>query len=109
MIAIAAALLAVSGCRKRFPLTPSELERVQTQAGVQPLRVYTDKKLFSVYPPDNRYETFAVEREIKESSRQQDLKKIVTKNTAGVILKIEDRNGMPLIWVTVHGPASVRK
>ncbi len=94
------ALVLVSGCRKRLPLTPDELERVQTEAGVQPLRVYPGKKLLSLYPADNKNEQFEVSRDIVQSSRQDQLKKIVTKDTAGLILKIEERNGAPLLWVT---------
>lgn len=99
-LALFGALVAVSGCRKRLPLTSAELERVQTEAGVQPLRVYPGKKILSIYPASNKNETFEVSRDIVESSRQDKLKKIETKNTAGLILKIEERNGMPLLWVT---------
>lgn len=100
ILGLAVGLVAVSGCRKRLPLTPDELERVQTEAGVQPLRVYTGKKLISIYAGENKNEQFNVERDIVESSRGEELEKVVTKNTAGLILKIEEQNGMPLLWVT---------
>ncbi|MBL4683463.1 MAG: hypothetical protein JKY37_02645 [Nannocystaceae bacterium] len=99
-IALVSALAALSGCKKRLPLTPKELARVQTEAGVQPLRVYTERKLISLYPADEKNEQFEVSRDIRETTRQDQLKKIVTKNTAGLILKIEERNGAPLLWVT---------
>ena len=100
LLALAFGLVAAGGCRKRLPLTPEELERVQTEAGVQPLRVYPGKKMISIYPGENKNEQFQVERDIVESSRGEELEKVVTKNTAGLILKIEERNGMPLLWVT---------
>lgn len=96
----AAALLTAGGCAKRLPLVPAELERVQTEAGVQPLRVYPSKKLISLYAAKAVDEQFRVERDIRESERREQLKKIVTKNTPGLILKIEEFNGMPLLWVT---------
>lgn len=98
LLAIVAA--SSSGCRKRLPLNSTELERVQTEAGVQPLRVYPERKVISVYAPDNKNEQFAVSRDIVQSSRETQLKKIVTKDTAGLILKIEELNGAPLLWVT---------
>jgi hypothetical protein len=97
---MATALLGLSGCARRFYLEPKELEKVQTEAGVQPLRVYTHRKLIAIYDESDKDETFRVEREIKESARNQQVKKIITRNTAGLILKIDESNGMPLLWVT---------
>lgn len=90
----------MSGCAKRVLLQPKELERVQTEAGVQPLRVYPNRKLLSLYPEEQIDESFEVERNIRESSQRDQLKKIVTKNTGGLIIAIEELNGMPLLWVT---------
>jgi hypothetical protein len=99
-VAVATALLALSGCARRFYLQPKELEKVQTQAGVQPLRVYTHRRLIALYDEKDVDEKFRVEREIKESARNEQVKKIITRNTAGLILKIDESNGMPLLWVT---------
>ncbi len=92
--------LGASGCARRFYLEPKELEKVQTEAGVQPLRVYTHRKLIALYDESDKDETFRVQRDIIESARNEQLKKIITRNTAGLILKIEESNGMPLLWVT---------
>ena len=89
-----------TGCAKRFRLTPGELERVQTEAGVNPLRVYTSKKLIAIYLESGVEEEYDVDREIVEGSDRRKFKDVTTKNTAGLILKIEDLNGKPLLWVT---------
>lgn len=89
-----------TGCARRYALTPKELERVQTEAGVQPLRVYTHRRLMTVYDEADRDETFRVQRDIIESSSGEKYRKKITRNTAGLILKIEESNGMPLAWVT---------
>jgi hypothetical protein len=92
--------LGSSGCARRFALKPKELERVQTEAGVQPLRVYTHRRLVTLYDEAERDESFRVQRDIIESSEGEQKKKKITRNTAGLILKIDDSNGMPLAWVT---------
>lgn len=73
---------------------------MQTEAGVQPLRVYTHRRLMTVYDEADVDETFKVQRDIIESSRGEQYKKKITHNTAGLILKIDESNGMPLAWVT---------
>jgi len=98
---LALGLAAAGGCRKRLPLSPAMLAQVQDTAGVQPLRVYPGKKLISVYAPSDEQNTFGVGGgDIRTSSRAENLKKIVGKNDSGLILKIEELNGAPLIWVT---------
>lgn len=93
-------LLGGSGCARRFALKPKELERVQTEAGVQPLRVYTHRRLVALYDESDVDEKFQVQRDIVESARNEQKKKVITRNTAGLILKIEESNGQPLVWVT---------
>lgn len=95
-----AAILTTSGCAKRYALTPQELERVKTEAGVQPLRVYTNKKLIAIYDEANVQEQFQVQKKIRESADEARLKEVVTKNTAGLIIAIDELNGAPLLWVT---------
>jgi hypothetical protein len=92
--------LAASGCARRFYLKPKELEKVQTASGIQPLRVYPHRKLIVLHDEADRDETFEVQRNITESARNEQIKKIVTRNTAGLILEIEEANGQPLLWVT---------
>jgi hypothetical protein len=99
LLALAVALGA-SGCAKRYRLNPTELERVKTEAGVQPLRVYTNKRLVSLYDEANVADQFKVQRKITESEDKDRIKDLITKNTAGLILAIEELNGAPLLWVT---------
>jgi hypothetical protein len=96
---LAAAAGLGSGCAKRFHLTPAELERVQTEAGVNPLRVYTSHKVLALYDQAGA-EQYDVNRKIVEGSSGKTEKIVTTKNTAGLILKIEELNGKPLLWVT---------
>jgi hypothetical protein len=91
---------ALCGCAQRFALTPGELERVQTEAGVQPLRVYTSKKLLNFYPYSSVSKSFKVEREIQEQALGQVERFVVTKDTSGLILKIGELNGAVALWVT---------
>lgn len=96
----ALALLAASGCAKRFALQPEELEKVQVEAGVQPLRVYTSERLVTTWVEGEVDQQFEVDRQIREASARLRIKNVTTKNDSGQILKIEELNGMPLLWVT---------
>ncbi|MCH9683873.1 MAG: hypothetical protein K0V04_20745 [Deltaproteobacteria bacterium] len=99
----AAALIASTGCAKRLALVPSELEKVQVEAGVQPLRVYPSRRMVTIWKEAAVDKDFGVDRKIIESSANQQLKTVTAKGTSGQILKIEERNGMPLLWVTFDG------
>ncbi len=96
----ALAVLGGTGCAKRFALEPKELEKVQTEAGVQPLRVYTSERLVTTWVEGQANEQFEVDREIREASARLRIKNVTTKTDSGLILKIEEQNGMPLLWVT---------
>lgn len=98
--ALLATLSASSGCAKRTPLSPKELERVQTEAGVDPLRVYTERKLITLYDEASVDEAFNVNKTITEESDKVVDKQVTTRNTAGLILKIDELNGKPLLFVT---------
>jgi hypothetical protein len=89
-----------TGCAKRFALTPDELARVESEADRKALRVYPNKRMLAVYDQSNVPEKYAVNRQIVEASDKDRLKEIMTKNTAGFILAVEELNGKPLLWVT---------
>lgn len=97
-----APLLAVSaaGCAKRLPLTDKELERIKTEAGVQPLRVYTSKKLINIRYESNVDKQYQVQKRIQESSDRLEDKELITKDTSGLILKLGEVNGATAAWVT---------
>jgi len=97
-----ALLLATAGpgCAKRLPLTPGELERIQTEAGIQPLRVYTSKKLYSVNVFDAQNEQYSVQKTIRETKTKTGYDGLITKNDSGLILKIGEQNGATALWVT---------
>lgn len=96
----ALALVAASGCAKRFALKPDELEKVQLEAGVNPLRVYTSERLVTTWVEGQKNEQFEVDRQIRQASARLRIKNVTTKTDSGLILAIEELNGMPLLWVT---------
>jgi len=95
-----AAVAGTGGCAKRFALEQKELERVQSEAGVQPLRVYTSERLVTTWVEAQKNEQFEVDRQIREASARLRIKNVTAKTDSGLILKIEELNGMPLLWVT---------
>jgi hypothetical protein len=99
---VLAPLLALSaaGCAKRLPLTEKELERIKTESGVQPLRVYTSKKLINIRNEANVDEKYQVQKRIQESSDRLQDKELITKDTSGIILKLGEVNGSTAAWVT---------
>lgn len=101
---------ATGGCAKRLALEPKELEKVQGQgegsAGLDSLRVYTSERLVTVYVQANVNEQFDVDRQIREASARLLFKNITTTGDSGKILKIEELNGMPLLWVTFSASCS---
>ena len=107
--ALLAGTLAASGCAKRTPLSPNELERVKTEAGVAPLRVYTERKMISLYNEASVDESFDVNRKITEASDKVVDKSVTTRNTAGLILDIDELNGKPLLFVTFDPLCKVRE
>ncbi len=98
--AVFATVLASSGCARRTPLTPKELERVQTEAGVNPLRVYTERKLLVLYEKSNVDAEYDVNKTIVEGSDKELEKVRNPRNIPGLILEIAELNGKPLLWVT---------
>src|SRR5215204_5373279 len=90
-----AGLVATSGlgCAKRLPLTPSELEKVKTEAGIQPLRVYTSQKLIALSAFEQKNQQYDVDKVIVESERSAADKYLISRNDSGLILKIGEQNG----------------
>ncbi len=94
-------LLGTTACAKRFALEPKELEKVQKiDASAQPLRVYVSERLVTTWIEGQINEQFEVDRQIREASARLRIKNVTTKGDSGLILKIEELNGMPLLWVT---------
>lgn len=104
----AIALVGPSGCAKRLALEQKELERVQGtgEAGLDSLRVYTNERLVTTWVEGNVNEQFEVDREIREASARLRIKNVTTTSDSGKILKIEESNGMPLLWVTFSASCS---
>jgi hypothetical protein len=90
------------GCAKRLALEQKELEKVQGagEAGLDSLRVYTSERLVTTWVEGNVNEQFEVDRQIREASARLRIKNVTTTGDSGKILKIEELNGMPLLWVT---------
>lgn len=99
-------LLGSTGCAKRLALESAELERVKLEADVNPLRVYVSKRLVTVYDEAQVAQDFEVNRQIRQQSDRQRLKNVTTKGDSGKILKIEESNGMPLLWVSFSAGCS---
>lgn len=92
---------AVSGCSNRLALNPKELEQVRDKVGdVSGLRVYVSKRLVTIYDEADVDQSFEVDKEIRLQSDRQELKNVLTKKISGKIIKTDDSNGMPLLWVT---------
>ncbi|MCA9705852.1 MAG: hypothetical protein KDK70_08400 [Myxococcales bacterium] len=103
-VLLALALLATTGCAKRFSLIPAELEKVQAEENLKSLSVYTSKRLVTTWVEGQVQENFDVNKgDIQQGSARQRLKNVVPKTVPGRIISIEDLNGMPLLWVTFDG------
>jgi len=107
--ALLAATLASTGCAKRTPLSPTELAKVTTEAGIAPLRVYTERKLIALYAEEGVDKSFNVDRKITEGSDKVVDKRITTRNTAGLILDVDELNGKPLLFVTFDASCKTRE
>ena len=107
--ALLAGAVATSGCAKRTPLSPNELEKVKTEAGVAPLRVYTERKMIALYTEAAKGESFNVNRTITEESDKVVDKQVTTRNTAGLIIDIDELNGKPLLFVTFDASCKTRE
>ena len=101
MVAVAMTMVG-AGCGKRYRFEPKELDRVQTLSkdGVSPLRVFPSSKFVVLYDEANVAQQYQVQKKIVEASDRQRIKQIVTHNTAGQIVAIEQLNGAPLLKVT---------
>lgn len=103
MFALSIGLLLNTGCARRLTLTPSEFERIDTrERATEALRVYVSKKLIVIYELADDAATYSVDRTINTSSEQNILRVIIDKNTKGLIIDKEDKNGAPLLWVTFN-------
>lgn len=107
--ALLAATFAQAGCAKRTPLSPKELAKVTTEAGIAPLRVYTERKLIALYSEESVDKSFNVDRKITEESDKVVDKQITTRNTAGLILDVDELNGKPLLFVTFDASCKTRE
>jgi hypothetical protein len=103
VLALSVGLLANTSCAKRLILTPEQYERIEKrEQATEDLRVYVSKKLIVVYELDDDQATYEVNKEIQTSSEQNLLRVIIAKNTKGLIIDAEDRNGANLLWVTFN-------
>lgn len=94
-------VLADAGCTRRFRLTPDELARVEEKEGsADDLRVYVRRKTILRHDEESSEESFEVQREVKERRIRRPKVIALGRNTAGKILGVGDRNGMPILWVT---------
>ncbi|TPV96690.1 MAG: hypothetical protein B7733_03365 [Myxococcales bacterium FL481] len=95
------------GCAKRVVLNPTELERVE-RAGVKRLRVYPSNKIVLMYEKKAREGSYEVQRRVEESERRDEIKHVITKNTAGQVIDSEDVNGAKMLWVTFDPSCEVK-
>lgn len=84
-------------------MTPAEYERIEKrERATEDLRVYVSKKLVVLYELSDDAATYEVDRTINTSSEQNLLRVIIAKNTKGLIIDAEEKNGAPLLWVTFN-------
>jgi hypothetical protein len=100
VLALSLGLLTTTSCAKRLVLTPGEFERIEKrERATEDLRVYVSKKLVVLYELSDDAATYEIDKTINTSSEQNLLRVIIDKNTKGVIIDSEDKNGAPLLWV----------
>jgi hypothetical protein len=107
--ALLASTVVSTGCAKRTPLSPNDLEKVKTEAGIAPLRVYTERKMIALYNEAGVDKSFDVDRKITEESDKVVDKQVTTRNTAGLIIDIDELNGKPLLFVTFDASCKKRE
>lgn len=104
MIALAAGLLASTGCARRLKLSPEEFERIDTrEQATDALRVYVSKKLVVIYADETSSQDYEVNKTITESADIRRLKRIIGRGTPGLVVDKDERNGAPVLWVTFTG------
>lgn len=82
---------------------------MKTEAGIAPLRVYTERKMITLYNEASVDESFDVNRKITEESDKVVDKSVTTRNTPGLILDIDELNGKPLLFVTFDASCKTRE
>jgi hypothetical protein len=103
VLALSVGLLANTSCARRLTLTPAEYERIEKrEQATEDLRVYVSKKLIVLYELEDDAATYEIDKTINTSSEQNLLRVIIAKNTKGVIIDAEDKNGSNLLWVTFN-------
>ncbi len=103
VLALTVGLLSSTACARRFVLTPGEYERIEKrEQATEFLRVYVSKKLVVIYELEDNAATYEVDKTINTSSEQNLLRVIIARNTKGLIIDAEERNGAPLLWVTFN-------
>lgn len=101
MLALAAGLLASTGCARRLKLSPEEFERIDTrEQATDALRVYVSKKLVVIYGDESSSQDYEVDKTITESADIRRLKRIIGRGTPGLVVDKDERNGAPVLWVT---------
>lgn len=109
VLALSLGLVSSSGCAKRYILTPQEFERIEKrEAATEDLRVYVSKKLIVIYELEDDKKTYVVDRDIKTSSEENIVKVTIARNTRGLIVDVEDRNGAPLLWVSFNPKCTIK-
>ncbi len=109
VLALTFGLLASPGCARRLELSPAEFERIDVrEQATEELRVYVSRKLIVVYEELGEGESYEVNKTITEASEERLLKYIIAKNTKGLILEKDERNGAPLLWVAFEASCKDR-
>jgi len=101
---LVAVWVGLSGCARRFDLTPGELERIQgLDPEYQELRVYPKRLLISDYPEVTESITRDVtRRKVVERGAKKPLERKIHRRDAGKVLAVDSLNGMPRLWVTFY-------
>lgn len=98
--ALALLLVAPLGCTQRKILTKDELNRVSDEADIVGLRVYPERRTVVVYDEKLNNQRYDVRGTIQQSSDRKQIKRILKRDTAGLIVALDKRNGKRLLWVT---------
>lgn len=92
--------LALPGCTRRFRLSKAELAKVEElEGGVTGLYVYPHRRFVAVYDEQEVKQSYDVRGKIRDKAKFEPLYEIITRNTAGSIIKFGELNGVPALWV----------
>lgn len=98
-LSLGLALAASTGCAARYKLSDADLQQADDAGARAELRVYPSNRTISVYD-EPALRTVTISREIRQRSRRERRKRILSRETSGAIIGEDLLNGQRRLWVT---------